>query len=373
MTEATKKIVPDIYIEGMTAQTAMKSDARTRGPRRRVRVLRERRRQVRDRPDPGGRRRPRHARLSVDRSVIGGWVETEFEPVLDAFAANFDERGEVGAAVCVYRDGRPVVDLWGGVADPATGRPWAEDSIVARLLVDEGCHRGLREPADRARAARSRRGGREVLARVRGGRQGRDHGAAGHEPPGRAAVGRRRCSRSTRCSRGTRSSSSSRVRNRSGSRARSTATTCARSAGSSASSSAASPARRPAGSFGDEVADPLGIDFWIGLPEALEPRVASLVPPRTDIRARCSRRSGDRLLLARVFDNPSGLFNYDDMWNTRALHARGAAVVERHRQTRASLARLYASLVGDGSTACGRCSRPRSRPRRSRTCAARTR
>ena len=31
----------------------------------------------------------------------------------------------------------------------------------------------------------------------------------------------------------------------------------------------------------DEIADPLGLDFWIGLPEAIEPRVARLVPPET--------------------------------------------------------------------------------------------
>src|SRR4051812_578504 len=47
---------------------------------------------------------------------IGGSVATEYERVLEAFVANFDERGEVGAALCVYLDGEPVVDLWGGLA-----------------------------------------------------------------------------------------------------------------------------------------------------------------------------------------------------------------------------------------------------------------
>src|SRR6185437_1184341 len=46
--------------------------------------------------------------------TIDGYAATEFEPVLDAFAQNFDERGEVGASVAVYLDGQPVVDLWGG-------------------------------------------------------------------------------------------------------------------------------------------------------------------------------------------------------------------------------------------------------------------
>ena len=61
---------------------------------------------------------------------IGGWVATEFEAVLDEFARNFDERGEVGAALSVYVDGRPVVDVWGGVADPTVAAPWRADTIV---------------------------------------------------------------------------------------------------------------------------------------------------------------------------------------------------------------------------------------------------
>ncbi|MEW1654537.1 serine hydrolase domain-containing protein [Streptomyces sp. NPDC093707] len=48
---------------------------------------------------------------------VQGTVEDGFEPVRDAFAANFAERGERGAAVTVYRDGRKVVDLWGGTRD----------------------------------------------------------------------------------------------------------------------------------------------------------------------------------------------------------------------------------------------------------------
>src|SRR5205823_774713 len=46
----------------------------------------------------------------------------------------------------------------------------------------------------------------------------------------------------------------------------------------------------------DEVADPLAIDFWVGLPEDLEGRVARLVPPATDMRAALAGL-GDSLLL----------------------------------------------------------------------------
>ncbi|WP_019930326.1 serine hydrolase domain-containing protein [Nocardia sp. BMG111209] len=62
-------------------------------------------------------------------TAIDGTVAPGFEPVRDAFAANFEKAGEVGAAVAVYRDGQPVVDLWGGLADPATDRPWERDTL----------------------------------------------------------------------------------------------------------------------------------------------------------------------------------------------------------------------------------------------------
>ena len=87
---------------------------------------------------------------------IGGWVDTQFEPVLDAFADNFDSRAEVGAAVCVYLDGQPVVDLWGGVADAATGKPWLSDSVVLVYSSTKGVtsvcanvliERGLLDPS----------------------------------------------------------------------------------------------------------------------------------------------------------------------------------------------------------------------------------
>ena len=52
-----------------------------------------------------------------------------FGRVRDVFGDNFESNGDVGAALCVYRDGRKVVDLWGGLADSGTGRPWARDTL----------------------------------------------------------------------------------------------------------------------------------------------------------------------------------------------------------------------------------------------------
>ncbi|WP_158882735.1 serine hydrolase domain-containing protein [Amycolatopsis anabasis] len=62
--------------------------------------------------------------------VPRGRVEPRFDVVRDAFAANFRDQGEVGAALAVYHRGRLVVDLWGGVADVPSGRPWAADTTA---------------------------------------------------------------------------------------------------------------------------------------------------------------------------------------------------------------------------------------------------
>lgn len=66
-----------------------------------------------------------------DKAVpIDGTVREGLDGVREAFAANFADRGEVGAAVCVIVDGEVVVDLVGGWADEAKTRPWRHDTLV---------------------------------------------------------------------------------------------------------------------------------------------------------------------------------------------------------------------------------------------------
>jgi CubicO group peptidase (beta-lactamase class C family) len=65
--------------------------------------------------------------------MIHGTCDHAFEPVREAFAANFVAEApyqEVGAALCVYVANRPVVDLWGGFRDRARRQPWAADTLV---------------------------------------------------------------------------------------------------------------------------------------------------------------------------------------------------------------------------------------------------
>jgi CubicO group peptidase (beta-lactamase class C family) len=61
--------------------------------------------------------------------TVEGTCDPRFRAVGEEFERNFAERGEVGASVCVSVDGRTAVDLWGGIADRRTGRPWERDTI----------------------------------------------------------------------------------------------------------------------------------------------------------------------------------------------------------------------------------------------------
>lgn len=72
------------------------------------------------------------------RHTVEGVCESRFESVREEFERNFEERNELGASVCVHLDGRPVVDLWGGVADQATGRPWERDTMVLMFSASKG-------------------------------------------------------------------------------------------------------------------------------------------------------------------------------------------------------------------------------------------
>jgi CubicO group peptidase (beta-lactamase class C family) len=69
---------------------------------------------------------------------VQGTVAAGFEPVKDAFVRNFERLGEHGAAVAVYRDGRKVVDLWGGVRDVAGREPWALDTAQVVRSATKG-------------------------------------------------------------------------------------------------------------------------------------------------------------------------------------------------------------------------------------------
>ena len=82
---------------------------------------------------------------------IHGFAKPGFEGVRDTFKGNFDSGADIGASYCVTKNGETVVDLWGGYADAAKTKPWAKDTIInvysttktmtaltALLLADRG-------------------------------------------------------------------------------------------------------------------------------------------------------------------------------------------------------------------------------------------
>jgi len=71
-------------------------------------------------------------------TTIEGWVAPGFEGVRQAFEHNFEAGTEVGAAFAAYHRGAPVVDLWGGVADRRSARPWGRDALVLVYSTTKG-------------------------------------------------------------------------------------------------------------------------------------------------------------------------------------------------------------------------------------------
>jgi CubicO group peptidase (beta-lactamase class C family) len=90
--------------------------------------------------------------IRAGKAPVQGYCAPGFERVVDAFVANFVARDEVGASVCVTVEGTTVVDLWGGFRSTAAdAAPWEADTVAvvfsctkgatalcAHLLVDRG-------------------------------------------------------------------------------------------------------------------------------------------------------------------------------------------------------------------------------------------
>jgi len=71
-------------------------------------------------------------------TAAAGEVDPRFSRVREVFEEQLAAPGELGAAVCVTVDGRPVADLWGGFADAARTRPWERDSVVNVFSTTKG-------------------------------------------------------------------------------------------------------------------------------------------------------------------------------------------------------------------------------------------
>lgn len=280
---------------------------------------------------------------------IEGRVDSRFARVRDAFAENFASGGDVGAACCVYVRGRVVVDLWGGWADRERERPWSENTAALVFSATKGITAAC------------------VLRLVERGLLDLDAPVAAYWPEF-AAEGKGEIS--LRWVLG----------HRAGVPAVDAALTLEQVLAWDpvvAAIAAQRPAWEPGSRHGyhfrtygwilgevvrrvtgatlghvlaNEIAAPLGADFWVGLPADEEPRVATLIPPPPladpDARALFAQLTGPDTLLGRALTGPSNLFHYDDMWNTRALHAAEMPSSNGIGTARA-LARIYAALVSD--------------------------
>ena len=90
--------------------------------------------------------------VEIKNGFIKGRCDEKFEPVLDEFARNFNERNELGASVCINVAGETLVDLWGGMKSQGKeADSWEEDTIsvvfsctkastalCAHMLIDQG-------------------------------------------------------------------------------------------------------------------------------------------------------------------------------------------------------------------------------------------
>jgi CubicO group peptidase (beta-lactamase class C family) len=68
--------------------------------------------------------------------LIEGFCSSEFNAVRLEFERNFMHRNEQGAACSIYHRGEKVADLWGG--QKSTGNAWKEDTLALTFSVTKG-------------------------------------------------------------------------------------------------------------------------------------------------------------------------------------------------------------------------------------------
>jgi CubicO group peptidase (beta-lactamase class C family) len=285
---------------------------------------------------------------------VHGEVEPGFEGVRQAFLSNFSSHGDVGAAFCLYRDGRKVVDIWGGVADAKTGQAWAGDTltlvysttkgvtaICAHLLAQRG-ELDLDAPVveywpEFAPEGKARIPVRWLLSHRAGlpviDRRLTPEEALAWDPAVQALAAQRPVWEP-------------------GTRHGYHALTYGWLVGEVI--------RRATGRtvgevLAKQVSGPLGLDLWVGLPEGEEPKVCRLIPPdppRLDSVIE-GTLPPERIEMLKATANPTSLtaraLNVTDPpfnFNSPAVHA-GELPAANGIGTARALAKLYAATVGE--------------------------
>jgi CubicO group peptidase (beta-lactamase class C family) len=278
---------------------------------------------------------------------VWGTVEAGFEPVRDVFDANFAHHAEVGAAFCVHRHGRIVVDLWGGLKTPGSSDRYTADTlqmvmsttkgvvaIAAHILAEEG-RLDLDAPVVDYWPEFAAEGKQTIPVRWlfshRAGLAAIDTPLTIEDVyawhPVVAALAAQKPNWEPGTAHGYHAATYGWL--------------------------AGEVIRRVAGmSVGKFVAErlarPLGLDLWIGLPDVLNARVATQIsapPPAagTPLDPFTARLADPTTLMHRAFTNPSGMFA---VANTPAFRAAEVPAINGIATAR-SLSRLYAACIGE--------------------------
>jgi len=281
--------------------------------------------------------------------MTDGLCKPGFERVAEAFDRNFDSKGEIGASVCLTVGGETVVDLWGGVADPKTQAPWTRDTVgivfsctkgatalCAHVLASRG-KLDLDAPVVELWPEFGRHGKEGVTTRMM-----LDHSAG--VPALRARMKESGpyewdymtgliAAEEPFWPPGTRNGYH----------------------GFTFGWTVGEMVRRASGKslgtfFQEEIARPLGLDFWIGLPEAIEPRVAPIMP--FALRAEDAKTPFLRDLGTNKQSIPFLFYMNVGAWrmggaNTRAGHAAEIGAANGITNAR-GLAGMYAPLSTSG-------------------------
>ena len=284
-------------------------------------------------------------------AVAQGFTAPGFEGARDAFENNFAQGLELGAAFSAYHRGEKVVDLWGGIADETTGRPWTEDTMEVVFSTTKGvtaicAHKLAQEgkldfdaPVAKYWPEFAQNGKADIpvsyLISHQAGLAWVDEPTTPEEVFAWEPVIRALERATPIWEPGTEHGYH--------------ATTYGWLVGEVI--------KRITGMsvgtyFRQAIADPLHLDFWIGLPESEEPRVARLsggVAPSTDdpeAAKLLEQFMGPHTELGKALFSPGNALGATDIYNTRALHGAEIPAAGGIGDAR-SIARLYAACVSE--------------------------
>ncbi len=281
-------------------------------------------------------------------SDIAGFVEPGWEPVKSAFEKNFELGEEVGASAAVYHRGHKVVDIWGGTFDQSSERPYDDSTLQLMFSTTKGItaiavamcvQRGLLDYDEKVAtywpefAAYGK--GEATVAQLL------SHQCGLICPDGPVTLADALDWKTI-----TAMLAATKPDWPIGSGHGYHALTYGWLAGELIRRT---DGRSPGEFLADEIAAPLALDLWIGLPEPLESRVSPIVGRLTDdqldpaVRAMIEMFIGPETRAGRALFL-GGIFKVDDIFNSREVHA-AEIPAANGIGTAAALARLYAATM----------------------------